>query len=581
MPQRDSATSDTKVLGLAPFDQWKYEDAYNAFKQIKPDDFDIVRRFVEDHDHLQKGRDHQWVGPGDPQTNAKLEKQFAPDDAISEVLANISNAFAEPQISIVAIGDETEETKAKMAELREALTQWWDKRRLQELLQDRLKASAWAGWAGLRLWIPWRFLEVDNEGAISFIAAADPKDALKYVHVMAPKPNHGAVIIDTNTQDMCAVFIDEEIEYINGKKEVFPRAELVYLDPTRGDDDEAMTHMRIIYANNAKPEVEARFPLGGRMTYAEMRGEVLLTEPVMRTQRQLNLLSSLITRIGETAAFRERYTTNARPQGTRVPYVEGEALSDGAFLDRDEEGRLWEVIPQARTLGAGTTTELVGLPRVDNAGDAKGYETPGITIADPVDPGPYVQAADGTRRRILRMCGQGHLGGVSNAEASGIAYEQARAVFEKDLQRRRVSEEGMLRDLLTAAVALAEMISQSPGYYTDVVRITVDQHINPGPRSPDSVRLDLESYVEGALSGETLMSRMGVEDTEAELRRLQRSPGFIMSLLQKAAEASTAFTPDSIKDVLLELGVPDEVVNKLEGKEEPDPIVPQPDDGDQ
>lgn len=575
-------------LAIAPFGRWKYEDAVREAKARLPSDYNIKKSYGFDRDHYRKGE--EWVGPGDPKANDKISKQFAPEDAVGEALFNVSNAFSEPQVGSAPLVRIPEgqaippELQAQMQEAVSLLTEWWDKRRLQELIQDRQRTTAWSGFSGLRLWVPWRFLRATPDGSIIFRETDDIAEALSYIHIMAPLPDVGCIVTDPGTQDQCAIFFDEEVEYDSqGTKTTYKRAEMVFLDPNRETDEDAATIVRIVYADETRrPTLEARLDLGGRLMFTEMVARSLLTDPVIRTQRQLNLLTTIITRLAETAAFRERYTKNARPQGLRVLYEEGDSLPNGAFLERDDEGRQWMVVPQERTLGANTTTELVGLPQYDpTTGDQRGNQMPDVVIVDPVDPKPYLEAADATRRRILRMCSQGHLGGISNAEASGIAYEQARSVFEKDLNSRRVAEEGMLRELLTAVLALAEVIAGQPGFYTNKIRITVDQHVNAGPRSPDLVRLDLEAYEAGVLSHETTMSRMGgVEDLDAETLRVRRSTAHIMEVIEKAVATTTAFTPESVIEVLKKLGLPEDIVNLLEAKEapEPEPTPPSTDE---
>lgn len=555
----------TRILAVAPFEEWTYEQAHQALRDILPTDYTVTERYCVDKDHFQEGS--QWVGPGTPTTNSKIGEQFAPEDAIGEVLSNVENAFTDIQLTVIGEDDTLVE------EATDLLKNWWRSQKMQEHVQERQRTAAWAGWGALRLWVPWRYLATGESGSITVIPASDVEQGMKYIHAMAPAPENCGIVIDADTMEMAAIYLDEEIEYLpNGQQNRYPRAELMYLDPNRVPESQAATIVRTVYGNEAKPGKRVALDLNGHLLTTELRTRSLITEPVLRTQRQLNLLTSLLTRIAETAAFRERYTTNAQPQGRRIPYEDGDTLVDGAFIQRDEEGRAWQVIPQARTLGAGTTTELVGLPRMGNTGDANGHESPGVVIADPVDPGPYTLAADTVRRKILRMCGQGHLGGASNAESSGIAYEQARAVFEKDLEKRKIAEEHMLAELLTAALRFGEQIAGTPGLYTDSVRINVTQHINPGPRSPDLVRLDLEAYEAGALSLPTVQSRMGVEDTDAEAELIRKSAGFVLKVIEGMG-ALQSYTPESMLNMMREMGIPDNLVNSLEPKDEPEPPI--------
>jgi hypothetical protein len=574
--------TSVKLLAVAPFDLWEYDDVVRELREKVPVNYNRLRAYAVDGDHFQAGK--EWVGPGQSSGNDDIFRQFAPDDAVNSVLTNISSAFNEPQVGAVPLhmdGDEiTDEMRNLMAEATQLISNWWDRHKLQEHLQERQRTGAWAGYAGLRLWIPWRFL-VQNGGEIYFRTTSNIEEAMSYIHVMAPMPDKGGILIDTGTQDVCAVYMDIEVEYDErGEKHTYERAELVYLDPNRARDEDADTIIRIVYSDKKRQGISYSLKMNGLLWYSEMKARPLLSDAVLRTQQQLNFISTILTRIAETAGFRERYLKNAKPQGYRLPYEDGGALAQGSFLERDEEGRLWQVIPQARTLGAATTTELVGLPQYDEKGDQKGHQMPDITVLDPVDPKPYLHAADVTRHRILRMCGQGHLGGTSNAEVSGIAYEQARAVFEKDLNARRIAEEGMLRDLLMSVLFIAEHIAGKRGYFTSNLRLTVDQHVNAGPRSPDLVRLDLESYEAGGLSLETLMSRIGVEDVNAEMVRVARNTSYILDVLENSTKLTETFTKESVLEVLKKLNMPRVVIDALVPVEqEPEvtmPIVEEP-----
>jgi hypothetical protein len=568
---------DTPVA-LAPFNTWTYEDVIREVNNAKLPDYDVRYLYCVKKDHFQKGK--EWVGPGDAEVNTTIEKQFAPEDAIGEVLANVSNAFSEPQVGVAPIVPTPEgatvspTVAALMQEAEGLLTDWWDEQNLQEHIMSRLRTSAWAGRAGLRLWVPARFMVRGADGVVRFRPAATMAEALSYIKVVAPAPHEAMILTDPNTQERVAVYLDEEVVWgTDGTaKETFKRAELIYLDPARTVDVSAYTIIRQVYSDPKRQSTKALLPLGGYLLFAEMVADNLITEPVMRMQRQLNMMNTLVTRMGETAAFRERYIINARPQGIRYPYTEGDTLYDNAFLETDDENRTWQVVPTERSLGAHTTTELVGLPQSNDRGDTKTYATPSVVFADPVDPKPYLEATEASRRKILRMAAQGHLGGISNAEASGIAYEQARSVFAKDLNKRRIAEEGMLRYTLSGLLALAEVICGQQGKYTRQLRTTVDQHVNPGPRSPDLVRLDMESYDHGLLSDDTAMSRLGVEDVVAEKGRIRQSLSYFLRILEKTA---AEYTPESIKQMLIKIGVPQSVISVLQEKKEPvKPTVP-------
>ena len=561
-------------LRTARFDLWTYQDAIKALKSLQTKQFDIYRRYASGEHFAAE----EWIGPGNPVTNAKIEKQFAPDDATGESLWNVSNAFQEAQIGLAPLEplpadqDLAPEVKRRK-DLGEALlTQLWDNVFLHDSVQDRLRVSGWAGFAMLRPWVPGRFMEV-NGGQVGFVPVDDLEQAFEMIAVSAPDPAAGAVFTDPNTMDKCVVFSGTDVDSL-GKDRKF--VELIFLDPLRIRDQESKTIFRILYEDESTPPLRQELELGGRLLGSQMNVRRLFTDAVIRTQRQLNLLTSLITRMGETAAFRGRYTKNAKPIGTRTLWEEGEAIPAGSFIERDDEDRQWLVTPVERTLGAATTTDLVGLDKFNTEGDLIGHETPDVFLEDPVDPTAYINAAESVRRRLLRMCSQGHLAGTSNFEVSGIAYEQARAVFAKDLKARKSKVEGVLRDLLTTVLHLAEYIADQPGYFTKMFRVTVEQHVDPGPRSPDSVRLDHEAYEKSLLSQETAMSLIGVEDLNAERERIKASPQYIVELLEKAVPALEGYDESALKELLKLFRLPEALVNAMKQKEEPAPVVAPP-----
>ena len=145
-------------------------------------------------------------------------------------------------------------------------------------------------------------------------------------------------------------------------------------------------------------------------------------------------------------------------------------------------------------------------------------------------------------------------------------------MFEKDLKKRKVALEGMLRNVLTAALRMAEEIAGQSGFYTNEMRITVDQHVYPGPRSPDLVRLDIEAVDAGIMDIETAMSRMGIEDTEAEKARISRSVDNLIKIFEGLATSASVFEAEGMPDLLKQLGVPEEIVDTLVPKETPDPM---------
>jgi hypothetical protein len=256
----------------------------------------------------------------------------------------------------------------------------------------------------------------------------------------------------------------------------------------------------------------------------------------------LNHFETVLSYVVTAGGFPERSVTNAKPNGMwlETPPTEGPAL------DVKTEGtKTWYLHEVPRVLGALITNELIGLdiPLKDGTGQGD-YTTPGVIYKDPTDPDFIIKAATHRKRTLYRDCKQGHLGLDGTAEASGTAYEQARAQHVADLANSKAPTEGMIAATIEAAIALAGTMTadQAVRTFLDRYRCVVTVRLNPGPVTPDEQRAINERVDAGQLSPETGMALQGVEDVPAELARYQASDVGRLTLLIKRLEATKAAT---------------------------------------
>lgn len=567
------ATAESEVrtgpepLAVQPFPTWTYEDAQSAIRALIPKDYEERRDYAADL-HWRDGKG--WIGPKAPtgaptavEMTAGIRRQFASYDGCGEVLDAIRDAFStEAQVGFDTIENRAPDTQIPSDVQRigdEALgilTRLWDRVQLHEALKPAIRSAAWSERAGLRWWIPpgraVKRPDADgNEGA-ELPTAPSFDDASEWLALSRPTPETAAVVIDEPTQERAAVFLDA---IKDGQREIH-RAVIAYRE---GEE----TVWRTVYENEARIAEERRLPTGGVLPIAEMRGENLLTPSVIATQQQLDYAESVVTRTVETAGFRERYIGNAEPTGVWVPLQPGEVPTGPT---RAHEGHTYQLRPAPRTLGASVTTELVGLLTESEDGKMT-RATPAVESFDPTDPEFAIKVGKHARAKILRMCRQGHRAGDSTGEASGFAYQQDRAAFEKDLQNRKGAAEGMLRDLLTAALGIIEGLAGQPGYFTGRIRITVDMHVDAGPRSPDERNQDRMDVEAGLLSRETAMARNRVEDVVGEINRIESETRNRLSTLKEAAEVFALIAQNSSEDAavraLIAAGVDPKLANAL------------------
>lgn len=566
VPLRDTPKQPER-LALAPFGTWDYKEAADAVKAGLPGNYDQLKAYCASQDHWQDGR--EWVGPGDATNRGnqsqQIKRQFAPYDAIGKALANLANAFAlEAEINTAPVeeyeaGKIPAEVTKKMAEADQLLTLLFDRHHVHKHHRPCVRISAYAGRAGLRWWIPPGFAWRMPNGEVRLRETKDFTEAAEWLALERPDPAAAAVIVHKETQERAAVCLSTIRE---GGKDV-AIAEIAYVD---GEE----TVFRVVYADKREAEEPYRLKMGGLLPFSEMDTGLLITEPVIAGQRQANFAKSLISRSLETCGFPERVISNAKPAGERREYNAGDIIPSGAFLERDETGREWLVIPEIRTLGSNTTTELVGLDTT-GADGKQGHETPGYERFDPVVPEHAIQGKDEAFADVLRMCGQGHLAGDSTAEASGAAYEQHRAEFMTEAESRRGPAEGMLRDSLTSVLAQIEALAGQPGYFTQTLRVVVTIHVNVGPASPQARTEDREAVKAGLMAPETAMARAGIEDLKNELQRIRAHPFYKLILLEKVAAvfntlSGTTSAPAVVR-ALIAAGVEPEIVEALQPKD--------------
>src|SRR5690606_19060600 len=177
--------------------------------------------------------------------------------------------------------------------------------------------------------------------------AEDFETAAEWLALSRPMPDSAAIVTDEATQERAAVYLDE-IEEGEAEQKV-KRAQIAYIE---GDQ----LVIRTVFENEAREAEQMTLPTD-RLPMAEMRGDNLLTPSVIATQKQLDYAESVVTRTVETAGFRERYISNAEPTGVWTRLTTGEVPTGPV---KDIAGLMDQLRPQARTLGASITTELVG-----------------------------------------------------------------------------------------------------------------------------------------------------------------------------------------------------------------------------
>lgn len=488
----------------SPFETWTLDDAVRAIGVSYARALEANRLFVEG-DHWQGG--DGWTGPqpdaSDPayhETMLRIARVFVAENIIGEATARHVGGVVgrEPAWSTAlrrALAEDEEPNTEEAALIDEAdalLTEWWDSREAHDLLRAVTTTLLWADRAVLRLYVPRGLVGEDG-----LLPRAPLTSSLGLVYLEAPPPSTCAVVTHAATQSRAGVFLyrDEATDA--------QRAELVYLA------DNGQTVLRILGpgARADGPNVvdEAVLSLGGRLTIFQMRRESFITDPVRRQQRSLNKAITMKDHNLDLAGFLERTFLN-----TELPFhYENDPTSP--------DGR--KKVYDALQVGAGTTNVLRGIT-VTDANGSQQVLTPGVVYRDPVSVSTFTESAEESRRAILRQCYQLHVVLSGDAVASGESRRQAQADYVSSLRLTAPQVRAAGRWLLETTLALGATFAGAAGRYAPL-RAVFDTRLDPGPLPAEEARLVMELVDKKLLSRQTGMSRVGVDDVDAEQAAIQ------------------------------------------------------------
>ena len=539
-------------MAIKPLDQWRLDDAVNAAKTDLPDDYPICARLLEREDHWGDGRD-AWVGQrsGDPVTDGFLQAsrrdQFVPDDQLSEGVDNRTNGLIgqEADIRLVPLTPEGPDNTASDAQKQFAedtlrsFTAWWDKKGFWDVVRVTLARLHYAKRCPIVAFVaPGNMQPTGTDGTQATLPTAATLDAaLDLIDLDAPKPDTAIRYIDPLTRRPVAVIVTE----VDGRQQ----AQMWTVDPVT-----KATEVRFFGVKDApadpttgKTKPTLTVNTGGRLPVAEARGSRIVTKSARRLQNQLNLATTYTSRTVEFSGSRERFFGNIEPPGLwlRTPPLHVKPLE----VDVETAGGPWYKHPIAWVMGADVSNSVTGLRQRETRPDGsqfESYATPLIQALDPVDPKFTTDAAEAISLKLYRRMKQGHLGLTKTGEASGTAYQQARAQFEADLKAVKAAVERMIRDCLEYVLALAGLMHAGSAGILDKYRFEVTLKVSAGPVTPDEARLAKEMRDARGISTREFMSRIGVEDPQAMQDEIDEDPLAAAEFWGKIGPAIQALT---------------------------------------
>jgi hypothetical protein len=297
-----------------------------------------------------------------------------------------------------------------------------------------------------------------------------------------------------------------------------------------------------------------------------------ISDPMKSLQKQISLDKTMQGRNTYTAGFRSKHWLNARPPTASTKIADASQPS----------GYRTETINLPMKDGAGVNGFVQGTLIRNDAGEVIGVATPNVVITDPVSVQTFIESKDDNRAGILAMADQLHILLSDSATASGFSRQQARAEFQKSLNDIKPNVDALGRWIVEFAIMFAANLTNKVEMMKQF-RVDFNSIVDAGVLSPEEKDDNRKAYQAGEISLETLQSRNGVEDTDAELQKIKSEDGFEINRLEKVLtvlEKANGKLPKKmqIEFLIKTLGKEEEwqiesIMSELE-KETPKPTVP-------
>lgn len=466
-------------------------------------------------DHWQGG--DGWIGPrpATSDTNRstvldEIERGFVSKNAVREVVHRHRNGVVghEPGWNLVprrALEEGQEpstEEQALIDEGEAALVEWWDGRRMLGVLQEAVATLLWGGRSVLRLFVPRAKTITGVDGAVT-VPAGDLQESLGRIFINVPELESAGIITDPDSQEQAGVFFYKQTDL--GSKEEEERVELHFLN----EEGQTVIRSFSVSSSDALTEERATLDLGGNLLLFEMQREPLITKQVRQNQALLNMALTMLGRNVVLAGFLERVLLNAQLPGT----YEDDPKNTGKKI----------FVPDPLYTGAGTFNNFVGVPLYGDQNDPgriTGYANPSIIHRDPVPVTTFEDTKRIAYESILQEADQIHILISGDATSSGESRRQAMAQFLLSLLLTKAQVDAMGRWLIETTLAMAATFAGQVGRFAEL-RASFDSRIDPGPIPSEEMRLIIELVKAQLLSRETGMTRLQVEDPDAEMAKIE------------------------------------------------------------
>ncbi|MEM1096054.1 MAG: hypothetical protein AAGJ10_15760 [Bacteroidota bacterium] len=416
-------------------------------------------------------------------------------------------------------GDEaSEQDQRRLTEANTLLTTWWQDRMTQETLQMWVDCLSWYGKAYLRIVIPRGRMSESDDGTLS-ITASTVQEALDLIFVEVLGPEQAAQHADSDTMYTVGVVAFERTEKrADGSTTTVKITELSYLSDQRSAQDHGKPLTRLAILTDGSDPQRVDVDLRGHRMLFEGKHDPFCDRISIHNQRGYNTAATEMRVVNDEGGFPQTILSGTLGPGT---------------WDKNDQGV--EVFkPEPYQRGPGKDIFMPADPIYGEEGEVKGYAPVGVHQLQPARIESYTQEMAQHRRAILESCHQLFVDLMNDAQSSGDARIQALFDFMEDLSDLKSLVDRAGTWLLESVWYLAQDLSGNAGADHDL-KASFSARVSLPYLPSDFIRVLLDQVDKGVLSLETFLSRLGVDDVDEEIARLQASETYQLAIKQKMA----------------------------------------------
>lgn len=501
-----------------PFTDYTFEDASELFGKKDAIKGGSPRRPVTaisataffEGDHWQKSKGFIGQLPpaslrGADQILANIRDGFVSENVIQEIVETHIGAILgrEPLWSFLKEQNEAGQKPPTDDATGEMLTPWWNERKGLKSFQKSAETVLLEGAAVRRIWIPRGRAKPD--GVIP--QQADIPQALDFIYSQSLTADVAGIFLDPDTQNEVGIYLFEEKD--DQGNVTANCAELSFLNK------QGETVCRVV-KDKGEPQDFGPYQLGRRLLIHEITRRALITVQVQSNQKALNLAHTMMMRNVNLAGARERTVANAQHPKQKIRRQS----------PQNSNQTVESIEPGTYETGAGAVMFLMGHPIRNEKGDIVGYTNPNVSVSDPAPVKTFTDTSGHFREAIYSQCHQRHVLISGDAAASGRSREQARAEFERSLKETKTVIDAAGRWELETVLRLAAQLANKTSAYLNL-RADFNCLIDSGDIDPEKVKVVLEMRKPGGatntpmISDETARNLVGIDDAEAELKRIE------------------------------------------------------------